>query len=110
MRRNPTELTEIELVLFFVVLHLDLARLAVDGHDEVFADTEALAYARGQCFFQPTEDHFRGNVLLAVDDVDHPQEVFEVHGGSWWFGVVESFGSPISGGLTRSGGTIALIK
>jgi hypothetical protein len=60
---------------------LDLEALRAAQEKLTYAHAEALPDTRGQVLFQSPEDHFLGDVLVAVDDVDHPEHVFGIHGG-----------------------------
>ena len=73
------QLGELEFVLALVVFDRDLTRVAGDGHDQVLAGTDALLDSRTDGLLQTVEENLLGDVLVAVDDVDHPQEVFSVH-------------------------------
>ena len=93
---DAAQLGQVELVFALVVLHADLAALAVDRDDEILAGPKTLFHRRGDRGLQTLEEDFRRDVLLPVENVDHAQDVFLIHGGdaSLGFWSVSTAGSP----------------
>ncbi len=72
LRGDAAELGEVELVHVLVVLHRHLAAHPVDRDDELLSQPQALPSTLSQRVLQRAKHHILGNVLVGVDDLDHP--------------------------------------